>query len=105
MYREFENKQFWNCSSFPEAALCVKAAAETSKRYKLDFCSKRQVTIAHLILQALSTCFGMLLQIVPGEKNKILANLLYFTNLGFPEIRGFPLLNDHLGEIGSVRSL
>ena len=26
--------------------------------------------MAHLILQALSTCFGMLLQIVPGEKAK-----------------------------------
>ncbi len=26
-----------------------------------------------------------------------LAKLLYFTNLDFPEIRGFPLLNHHLG--------
>ena len=28
---------------------------------------------------------------------KYLAKLEYFTNLGFPEIRGFPLLNHHLG--------
>ena len=33
-----------------------------------------------------------------------LAKLLYFTNLDFPEIRGFPLLNHHLGW-GRVRSL
>ena len=29
----------------------------------------------------------------------------YFTNLDFPEIRGFPLLIHHLGKIGRVRSL
>ncbi len=29
----------------------------------------------------------------------------YFTNLDFTEIRGFPVLNHHLGEIGRVRSL
>ena len=28
-----------------------------------------------------------------------LAKLWYFTNLGFPEIRGSPLLNHHLGEV------
>ena len=29
----------------------------------------------------------------------ILAKFQFFTNLGFPEIRGFPLLNHHLGEV------
>ena len=29
----------------------------------------------------------------------------YFTNLDFPEIRGFPFLSDLSGEIGRVRSL
>ena len=38
--------------------------------------------------------------------NKYLGKLSYFTNLDFPEIRGFPLLNHHLGEIptGGTRS-
>ena len=26
----------------------------------------------------------------------LLLKLIYFTNLGFPEIRGFPVLNHHL---------
>ena len=38
------------------------------------------------------------------DRNIHLAKWLYFTNLGFPEIRGFPLLNHHLGW-GRVRSL
>ena len=32
-----------------------------------------------------------------GDTKKIYLAKLYFTNLAFPEIRGFPLLNHHLG--------
>ncbi len=35
----------------------------------------------------------------------ITGQIIIFTNLDFPEIRGFPFLSYLLGEIGRVRSL
>ena len=40
---------------------------------------------------------GITTQWNSNSGNSYLGKLWYFTNLGFPEIRGFPLLNHHLG--------
>ena len=49
-------------------------------------------------------CFSFDFLLFSAWKRIYLAKLLYFAKLGFPEIRGFPLLNHHLGW-ARVRSL